>query len=932
MTNSTSMKKFLATATTAAIVASAVAPAALAAELTDIQDYEFKAEIDALVAEGIIGGYPDGTFQPYKEITRGEAAIMIARAKGLLTGKDIPANTFTDVNDKQASYEAVLKLADAGIVSGFGNDEFRPNEKITRAQMAKYIVNAYELTEGDGVTTFPDVNKDAALATFVDAVADAGIVSGYNNGDFGYGDPLKRGHFAKMVYKAETLKEDKEVKPAVEGVSVANLKEVTVTFTGDVDLKKVKDVKNYAIEDKNGNAITKVTDVEVVKSDVQADATDKTTVILTLEANLDSQSSATIVVDKAVTGEEFSKEVKFFDTTVPTADVAKVTGPKTVTVKFSEPLKEVPTFEVNDGQVSIVNNNFTAGVKEVQLVLGSTLAEDTHEVTVKGGKDYAGFAVEETTLEFDYVVDEEAPVATVQSATETEVVLEFNEDVVNANDANVKYYHTYKGTESYKATVTEVDGNEVTLSFAGTPLPQGQVKLFIAYENKDGKKIADAWGNELAETTLTATIKADVTAPTITNVEVKDNQNINVTYSEEVLGADKKANYTLTDSEGKAVSFNVVKNSAEDNTYTIKPASPLNGGTYTLAIKDVTDASINKNKLADYSTTLEVDDKIAPTVVGDEAVMVADNKVRVKFSEAMDKDSITNKENYSVTGVEIDTIQAVDGNKAVIITLKDEGKFTKSQTINLGRVKDAQGNSIEAFSTTLKVVETAEIVPTKAAVTGANTVVLTFDEVITGAKTSDFLVKVAADNAEGSVYEAPASINVAVEDGKSVITLTTNGVLANGTDDVATVEVKTVDAAGTAGATANAKNEYGTALNFNTETAAPAFVFEDKYAPTFINAVAKDSNSNNQVDSFVLTFSEALYIASVQEADFAIEGYDIKGVNVAGNKVTVTVKELQSSDLDATTTITLVGEVDDEVRNTLKGSKKVVAEKASAAK
>ena len=54
----------------------------------DIKNNSHKEAILALVDQGIIKGYPDGTFRPYQYITRGDAAVMVARALGLLNGKE----------------------------------------------------------------------------------------------------------------------------------------------------------------------------------------------------------------------------------------------------------------------------------------------------------------------------------------------------------------------------------------------------------------------------------------------------------------------------------------------------------------------------------------------------------------------------------------------------------------------------------------------------------------------------------------------------------------------------------------------------------------------------------------------------------------------------------------------------------------------------
>lgn len=230
-----SYRKFIAGAAAAAVIAPAVAPVGVFAadvELTDIDGHRHEEAIRALVAEGIINGFPDGEFKPDVEIKRGDAAVMIARALDLLDGKNIPETNLTDLGEvNKVTQEAIAKLVDAGIVSGFKDGSFKPNNHITRGEMAKMIAEAYDLPLGDGETDFSDVSATQTLAKYVDAIAEVGITQGYEDGSFGYADNIKRGDFAKFVYNAENL----EI--AVQSVSVINEKTLELTGTGLKALK-----------------------------------------------------------------------------------------------------------------------------------------------------------------------------------------------------------------------------------------------------------------------------------------------------------------------------------------------------------------------------------------------------------------------------------------------------------------------------------------------------------------------------------------------------------------------------------------------------------------------------------------------------------------------------------------------------------------------
>ena len=578
--------------------------------------------------------------------------------------------------------------------------------------------------------------------------------------------------------------------------------------------------------------------------------------------------------------------------------------------------------------MAIVSTSFVQGSDTVTLTLGAQPADGTHKVTVEDGADYAGFKVEKVTKEFVFGKDETAPVATVKSASPKKIVLTFNEDVTNVigND-NVQFYHTYKGVDAYKATKS-LDGRELTLEFTN-PLPEGAFKLYLAYTDDKGTKIQDLWGNKLEETTFTGSVVVDNVAPTVTKVEADGNTGIKVTYSEEVSGADNLSNYTLKDAAGKTITLSgtVTKSG---NTYTV-PTPALNGGSYTLTIKNVKDTSIAENKMADYTTTVSVKDIVPPTVAdlddqtdGTQAQLLSSKKVKIVFSEVMDKDSIENPLNYlfvDTTDKALDSkvkLTAVDGNKAVVLDFTDVATGAQStpasSTIKVLRVKDVAGNPTATASTTVLVPSTATApLFDKAEVVGKNAIKVYFKELITGAKATDFLVS----NDSGSQYGTATQISNEVVDGKSVITLTSSVDLPT---SAVGIRVKSND---TEGYTVSATNSFGTKVALTAKTP------DDKYAPLATAAQALDTDANGHVDAFVVSYSEGLYVPSVSDSDFTIEGYEIKSVSVVGNTVTLNVKEKDSSDLTVTPKVTQVGSVEDLARNARASQDALVAKSVS---
>lgn len=100
-------------------------------------------DIRKALAAGYASGYSDGTMKPNRPITRQEASKIISIAYGLDDKKSKSADNFTDkkeIEDWGKEYIGILK--DRGYISGYADGTFRPNAKITRAELSKIITNA----------------------------------------------------------------------------------------------------------------------------------------------------------------------------------------------------------------------------------------------------------------------------------------------------------------------------------------------------------------------------------------------------------------------------------------------------------------------------------------------------------------------------------------------------------------------------------------------------------------------------------------------------------------------------------------------------------------------------------------------------------------------------------------------------------------------
>lgn len=155
-----------------------------ATSYSDLTDGNWaKPAIEEMASKGYIGGYEDGTFRPSKEITRAELLTIINKMNDFTEEADI---TFTDVSSTNWAYREIKKAVAAGYVAGFSDNTFKPNENVTREQIAVMLNNLYKLEEKDENINIADIENIASWAkTAVKNVVSNGIMNGYSDGTFG---------------------------------------------------------------------------------------------------------------------------------------------------------------------------------------------------------------------------------------------------------------------------------------------------------------------------------------------------------------------------------------------------------------------------------------------------------------------------------------------------------------------------------------------------------------------------------------------------------------------------------------------------------------------------------------------------------------------------------------------------------------------------
>lgn len=117
-------------------------------------------------------------------------------------GADCPSRGFTDLGTVGTWYhEAVDYVLRNGLMGGYGGGRFGPNDYLSRAQFAQILFNKEGRPGVNYLMDFSDVTGEAWFAEAVRWAAAMGIVGGYGNGKFGPNDPITREQLAVMLWR-----------------------------------------------------------------------------------------------------------------------------------------------------------------------------------------------------------------------------------------------------------------------------------------------------------------------------------------------------------------------------------------------------------------------------------------------------------------------------------------------------------------------------------------------------------------------------------------------------------------------------------------------------------------------------------------------------------------------------------------------------------
>jgi trimeric autotransporter adhesin len=685
-----SYRKFLAGSVSAALVATAVGPVvASAASFSDVNPNDsHAANIEKLVEKGYIKGYEDGTFKPYNNVTRGQVAKIFARILKD-NGFQVPADkkAFDDVPvdaKDQELVEAAAIVKAAGVMTG-NEGKLNPNQTMTRQQMAKVLVEAFDLTKpADFTSKITDLDKaDEWARDYIKTLEANGVtvVTEYNPKG-----TVTRAAFASFVVRAleassQTTAQD------IQGVQYVDQNTLEVTFNGELkDVKK----EDFAIEG-----------VEIDSVSIKAAAAEEaktTVVVIKTKTPLEEGKSYTI----SYKGQTTDKTKVDVPVVTPKVESVSAINLKTVKVTFNKALNPdaLGTIQIKDANNNTVTLDSTQGTKlsadgKVLSITASGLFTQGAEYSLKieGAKTVDGKEVTAYDGKFT-ALDTTVPV--VESATITSpktIEIAFSEPVTSSLFTS--------GIDAFAGVLTnlvQIDGvnayvDDISFDYATNKM---QLKLNTALTAGEHTikvmGFKDHAGFPVEAKEFKSSLAADTAAPTVTSVQVLQYNKVRVTF-DEVVSTPVAANFTISVGGTNYTVTQVDAVAGDQKSYDLTVSPDLGLGAVvdaTLKYKNIKDFYNNEVTTEKTFSFKASDETTAPTVVSH--TLNSDNTVELTFSEDVEglqaaDFELLDKDNKVVTGgvtnVQAKTINNVVSKKVYTVTLASSVNAGSNYTLKL---------------------------------------------------------------------------------------------------------------------------------------------------------------------------------------------------------------------------------------------------------
>lgn len=180
-------------------------------KFTDVQkDYWGHLEIAIVGTLDLISGYPDGTFRPRGNINRAELATLMFKAYQKQNPQFVPIKgaktTYQDLSETHWAKNYIMAATQVGIVEGYPDKSFRPQQTVTRAEGLAMIARFGKVQKTIYTSDFEDVPYKHWAANLIAGANKAGMIIGIDK-NFEPNRNLIRSEAVTMVYRTTYVKE-----------------------------------------------------------------------------------------------------------------------------------------------------------------------------------------------------------------------------------------------------------------------------------------------------------------------------------------------------------------------------------------------------------------------------------------------------------------------------------------------------------------------------------------------------------------------------------------------------------------------------------------------------------------------------------------------------------------------------------------------------
>ncbi|GEM_PF-2357496 len=236
---------------------------------TDIEGHWAAKQITDWTSKGLVGGYPDGTFKPNNKITRAEFIALVNRAFGYTK---ISPFSFSDVAEKDWYASEIAKAKAVGYIGGYPDGTIKPNNPISRQEVAAILTKILKPQNVPIASTlmFTDAqNIPQWSKSAIEAVLSGGYMGGYPDNTFQPTKSITRAESISVLDRARGVLYNQA------GIYGYGAEQETMTIAGNVTISSSGVTLKNAVINGNLYLTEGIGDGHVTLENVQVKGTTK---------------------------------------------------------------------------------------------------------------------------------------------------------------------------------------------------------------------------------------------------------------------------------------------------------------------------------------------------------------------------------------------------------------------------------------------------------------------------------------------------------------------------------------------------------------------------------------------------------------------------------------------------------------------------------